>query len=244
MQQHLQILINFLTANNFKAALQHYIDSSEMENVAQLAFTYQQGNKKFANFDVYQQTATKFIKAKNLPVTLIARISTHDTLSFFTPALQFEHNFSKTNDQQRNVLHYLLIGNLLAGNSLATNSTPANVQPPFNYLRSLMLFESNEPLCAALCQRDYQNLNPVEAYFYANPNLTNLPDHELSALFALIEIESKQQAIDDVNYLKVLLAVKKLCNENKISKNSELQRLILIATYYKKPIKQVINDMS
>jgi hypothetical protein len=250
MQQHLKILINLLIANNFKAALQHYIDSSEAENVAQLAFTFQQGNKKLANFDVYQQTATKFIKAKVLPTTLIARIKTHDTLSFFTPALQFEHNFSKTNDQQRNVLHYLLTVSLLTGSLLVDNSTKENsakvnkVQPPFNYLRSLMLFESNEPLCAALCQRDSQNLTPVESYLFTHSNLTDLPDHELSALFALIEIECKQQAIDDANYRRVLSAVIKLCNEQKISMSSELQRLILIATYYKKPLKQVIKDMN
>jgi len=240
MQQHLQILINFLTQNNFKAALQHYVDSSESENMAQLAFIFQQGNKNIGNFDSYQQVATKFIKAKLLPEALIAQIKTNDTLSFFTPALQFEKNFSKTNHQQRNVLHYLLAGNLIAANS----TTTSNAQPPFNYLRSLMLFESNEALCAALCQRDSQNITPVETYLFSHHNLTDLLDHELSALFALIEIESKQQVVNEMNYTLVIKAAIKLCDEQKQLMSSELQRLILIATYYNKTVKQVIKDMA
>jgi len=63
-----------------------------------------------------------------------------------------------------------------------------------------MLFEPNQFLCNALCQRDSQNITPVEVYLSTNKNLSPLPTHELSALFALIEIENKQQAIDDTNY--------------------------------------------
>jgi hypothetical protein len=240
MQQHLQILINLLTQNNFKAALQHYLDSSEAENIDQLAFTFQQGNLKIANFESYQQVATKFIKSKALPEALITRIRTNDTLSFFTPALQLEENFSKTNEQQRNVLHSLLEGNV---------TVTSNDQPPFNYLRSLMLFERNDILCAALCQRDSQNLTPVETYLFTNSNLTDLADHELSALFALIEIERKQQAVSDAseasntNYGKITQVVQRLCDEQKFLKSSGLQRLLLIATYYNKTIEQVLKDM-
>ncbi len=235
MKQHLQVLIDLLTKNNFKAALQHYADSSEPENLVQLAFIFQQGNNKLSNFETYQQIATKFLKSKALPEALIKQMKTSDTLSFFTPALQLESNFSKTDHQQRNVLHYLLAGN---------TSEKNEVQPPFNYLRSMMLFERNEVLCEALCQRDSLNLTPVETYLFANNNLTDLLDHELSALFALIEIESKQQAIKDVNYMLVIQAVSKQCKEQRLLINSDLQRLILVATYYEKPVKQIISDMS
>ncbi|MFT5758213.1 MAG: hypothetical protein ACI9LM_002952 [Alteromonadaceae bacterium] len=235
MKQHLQILIDFLTQNDFKSAQQHYVDSSESENVVQLAFIFQQGNNKLSNFETYQQIATKFIKNKAFPEALIAQIKTTDTLSFFTPALQLDNNFSKIDHQQRNVLHYLL-----AGNTTGTDK----VHPPFNYLRSMMLFERNEVLCAALCQRDYQNLTPVETYLLAHSNLTDLPGHELSALFALIEIESKQQAVMAVNYKQIIEAVVKHCHHQKWLINSDLERLILIASYYNQGIENVVNDIT
>jgi hypothetical protein len=234
MKQHLQRLIDLLIKNNFKAALQHYADSSEPENLVQLAFIFQQGNNKPSNFETYQEIATKFIKSEGLPEGLITQIKTSNTLSFFTPALQLEHNFSKIDHKQRNALHYLL-----AGNSTEKNKA----QPPFNYLRSLMLFERNEVLCSALCQRDEKNLTPVETYLFAHPNLTDLLDHELSALFALIEIENKQQAVTDVNIFPVIQAVSKHCKEQGQLIRSDLQRLVLIATYYRKTVVQIVTDI-
>jgi hypothetical protein len=235
MKQHLQRLIDLLLKNNFEAALQHYADSSESENLVQLAFIFQQGNNKLSNFETYQTIATKFIKEKGLPEGLITQIKTSDTLSLFTPALQLENNFSKTDHRQRNVLHYLLAG---------SSTEKSKVQPPFNYLRSLMLFERNEVLCEALCQRDETNLTPVETYLFTHHNLTDLLGHELSALFALIEIENKQQVVTDVNYLSGIAAVGKRCKEQKVLISGDLQRLVLIATYYQKSVVQVVTDIN
>jgi hypothetical protein len=234
MKQQMQTMINLLTKNDFDGLAQYYLSSSEVENIGQLAFLFQQGQKSSSRFDLYQQLITKFIGSKTLPEAIIREFKTSDMLSFFTPALLAEGSFNKVNQFQRNVLHYLLVGN---------PSFALDVQPPFNYLRSMMLFGSNEPLCNALCQRDTQNLTPVEAYFHYNQNLTGLPNHELSALFALIEIENKQQSVDEANYMQVIQAVQKICHTQVQDINENLQRLFLIASYYKKSVKEVIIDI-
>ena len=233
MKQHLQTLIHLLSKNDDNALLQHYLASKESENVAQLAYLFQQGISKPAKLNFYQQLATQLIESKNLPAKLIAQIKTSNTLSFFTSALQLKDNFKKIDHLQRNVLHYLLAGNQLVAN-----------KPPFNYLRSMMFFESNEIICDALCQRDSQNLTPIEVYLFSNQNLTTLPPHEFTALLALIEIESKQQAVDVTNYMPTIQAIAKLCRSQVQVISSELQRLVLIAIYFKKPIKDIVNDIN
>jgi hypothetical protein len=233
MKPHMQTLIHLLSKDDDQALIQHYLTSTESENIVQLAHLFQQGMNELSKFDFYQQLATKLIESKTLPPALIAQIKTNDTLSFFTSALQLKNNFKEVDHLQRNALHYLL-----AGNPLTVNT------PPFNYLRSMMLFGSNETLRDALCQRDNQNLTPIEVYLLSNQNLASLPPHELTALLALIEIESKQQAVDATNYLPTIQAVVKLCRTQVQVINSELQRLILIAIYFTKPIKDIVNEMN
>jgi len=233
MKQHIQTLINLLLKNDNTGLLQHYRASDEHENVAQLAYLFHQGMSDITNFDAFQQLATKLIGSKNLPVALIAQIKTADTLSFFTSALQLQDNFKKTDHLQRNTLHYLFAGNQSVEN-----------KAPFNYLRSMMLFGSNERLRDALCQRNSENLTPIEVYLFSNPNLTALPHHEFTALLALIEIESKQQAKDNTHCIPIVRAVCKLSKSQNVVMNSELQRLILIAIYFAKPIKEILNKIN
>ena len=233
MKQHMQTLIDLLSKNEGVALLNHYLASKESENVVQLAYLFQQGMRGLPTFDYYQQLATLFIESKSFPTALIAQIKTNDTLSFFTPALQLTENFKKTDHLQRNVLHYLFAGNQLTEN-----------KQPFNYLRSMMLFESNETLRGALCQRDNKNLTPLEVYLFFNKVLTPLPPHEFNALLALIEIESKQQTVDATNFIARIDNVGKLCRSQALSISTELQRLILIAIYYSKPVTHIVNEIN
>jgi len=235
MQKHLQKLVCLLTKNDLEALLQHYLDSSENENLAQLGFMFQQAQLKLSSYDFYQQLATSFIESKGFSTVLINKVNTNDTLSFFTPALQIVDNFNKTDQKQRNVLHYLFTNNQIP---------EANNQPPFNYLRSMMLFGSNKTLRDAICHRDDKNLTPVEAYLFANKNLSPLSDHELTALLALIEIENKQQVVDQTNYSLIIQAVNAICKVQAHSPAHELQRIILIGTYYSIPVKQACQDIS
>ena len=241
MKQHIQTLIDLLKNNDVKGLLQHYRASNESENLVQLAFVFQQGQKNLARFEFYQQLATEFIQSKGLPTVLIAQINSSDALNFFTPALQLADNFNQTNQQQRNVLHALFAGN---SSAQANTKNKTKSQPPFNYLRSMMLFESNEALHDALCQRDNQSLTPIEIYLFANQNLTALPDHEFTALLAMIEIESKKHTIDSTNYLPIVNSVNQLCLSQSRQVDSELQRLLLIATYYEQSVAEILGQMN
>lgn len=235
MQKNLQIFVELLTKMDLERLLHHYIESSEVENVTQLGFMFKQGQIKSSSFGFYQELATSLITNKGFPSALMPKIKTHNTLSFFTPALQLENNFNKTDTQQRNVLHYIFTHN-------EVNNSEIN-QPPFNYLRSMMLFGSNVVLRDGLCQRDQQNLTPIEAYLFTNKNLSTLVNHELTALLALIEIESNQQTIDQANYTHSIKMMSKLYQEQGLSFNNDQQRCILIATYYSISIKQVVSDI-
>lgn len=234
MQKHLQTLVSLLQKNDLSALLKHYLDSSETENTSQLGFMFQQGEIRSSNYGYYQQLATSFIETKGLSNSLIAKIQTSSTLSFFTPALQLVGNFKQTDVYQRNVLHYLFTNNKVLS---------ANGHPPLNYLRSMMLFGSNNTLCDALCQRDKQKLTPIEAYLFTNKNLTPLVNQELTALFALIEIEHKQQEALQANYSLFIKNIDNICKEQNVLASQELQRILLVATYYTKSIQDVYKDI-
>ena len=79
------------------------VNESVIKCGEQGTFVYQQGQKSSAGFEFYQQIATKFIESKGLPELLINQINQSDALSFFTPALKLDDNFTKTNQQQRKV---------------------------------------------------------------------------------------------------------------------------------------------
>jgi len=231
MPQHLQQFIKFITTNNLKALLQHYINSSENENIEQLNFMFQQAEIKPSNFTYYQELSTGFIEAKGFPNYLISQITTNNALNFYTQALQIKDNFNKTDIKRCNFLHYLFTNNKI---------TPKINQPPFNYLRSMLLFGSNTSLSNALCQRNNNNLTPVEFYLFFHQNVEPLPNHEFTALLALIEIEQKKQVIEAINYHKFKHVLKILCKEQI---NNEQHRILLIAFYYRKPILEVIADI-
>ena len=234
MQQHLQQFIKLITSNNLKGLLQFYVNSNEVENIEQLSFILQQAEIKPANYDYYQQLATGFIEVKGLSSSLISQITSNIALSFYTPGLQIKDNFKKIDNQHCNVLHYLFTHN---------KATPTNTPPPFNYVRSMMLFGSNTALCNALYQRNKQNLTPIEAYLFTHNNFAPLASHELAALLALIEIESNQQTIDIANYFLFIPTFKKLYGSQVKPLNKDEPRVILIATYYKKSVNEVIADI-
>jgi len=244
MKEHIKILVELLTKSDLEGLLQHYLASNESENVTQLAFMFQQGQKQLSHYEFLQELTAKFIESKGLPLAVIERICTSDTLSFFTPALQLAENFIKKDEQQRNVLHCLFIGKKLLGIKATTNKNiETNQPPPFNYVRSMMLFGSNETLRSALCERDKNALTPIEVYLADNQNITALLVHELTALLALIEIENKQQVLVAENYGLVIQNFSQLCHQQEQIITDDLQRILLIATYFKKSVEQVITDL-
>lgn len=227
MKPHIQTLIQLLTNKDFKALLTHYQQCNEQNKIDMLAFVYQQSQKSLSVFEFYQQIATKFIEAAGLPEALIMQINSSDALSFFTPALKLNQYFTRTNYLQRNVLHYLLAGK----------------NPPFNYLRSMLLFESNEALSHALIARDCKDLTPVEVYLRVNNQFETLAPHELSALLGLMEAEQTLQAINPANLTYSINHVVKNLQQQGLSVNERVQRIGLMAAYYGKTACQIVSSL-
>lgn len=232
---NLKTFIALLAKQNLIDLLKHYQQSNEQDNLQQLNLLYQQAQTSPESYDHFGLLATRCVATKSWPTGYNQHFKTSDLLSFFTQALQIDDNFTQTDQNNRNVLHYLLLGN-----SADNNKTP----PPFIYLRSMMLFESNQPLVDALCQRDKHNFTPFEIYLGANRQLANLNPPEYTAALALIEIQNKTLATEAKNYQPIIKATKKLCNDQNIKPTEDLHRIQLIATHFGLSVAEAIVQLT
>ena len=162
-----------------------------------------------------QNIATRILSSNTAPSPFINQLTNIDALSFFTPALKVNKGFLVQDTQGNNVLHNVF------KHADATKL-------PFNYVRSLMLFESNDELAKALAQPNSHGLTPVACYIaYANKPSTPVK-HEFSALLALMEIEQKQNPAAKLQILEAL----------KNNPPSEIT-LLLSAAYLQRSTEQV-----
>lgn len=228
---HLTTFINLLSKQNLIKLLTYYKQCNEQDNWHQLHFLFEQSQKNNASSLELQTLATRCIATKKWSAHFSKQLKTADLLVFFTPALQLDDNFSLVDQQQRNVLHYVFHNCFGAQGSL---------QPPFVYLRSMMLFESNQTLINALGQRDKHHFTPFDIYLGANRQLAPLTPQEFTAALALIEIQNKLIPQLDNNLNAIMKSVQKLCQTHTIEPNEQLHRIQLIATHYKRPIKKVL----
>ncbi|MGB0945469.1 MAG: hypothetical protein ACPGUG_01485 [Pseudoalteromonas marina] len=152
---------------------------SPAQQTLQLNHLYESALRMSIKYDFMQNVATRILASNTPPAPFINQLTTTDALTFFTPALRENKGFLAQDTQGNNVLH--------------TVFKHANAQKlAFNYVRSLMLFESNDDLVKALAQPNARGLTPVACYIaYANKPSTPVK-HEFSALLALMEIEQKQ----------------------------------------------------
>ena len=155
---------------------------NQAQQTLQLNHLYESALRMSIKYDFMQNVATRILTSNTPPAPFINQLTTTDALTFFTPALKENQGFLAQDTQGNNVLH--------------TVFKHANAQKlAFNYVRSLMLFESNEDLVKALAQPNARGLTPVACYI-AYANKPNTPvKHEFSALLALMEIEQKQNPI-------------------------------------------------
>ena len=121
-----------------------------------MLFLALQSRKNDDSTDYFQLLCTKFCADKTMPSALISHIKNIELLSFFTPLLQSQNNFALQDTKERNVLHYLFVAR---GEKNCV---------PFNYLRSLLLFERNLFLPKGLTQTESNNLTPIESYLHLN----------------------------------------------------------------------------
>ncbi|MCK8122063.1 hypothetical protein [Pseudoalteromonas sp. 2CM32C] len=152
---------------------------NQAQQTLQLNHLYESALRMSIKYDFMQNVATRILTSNTPPAPFINQLTTTDALTFFTPALRESKGFLAQDTQGNNVLH--------------TVFKHANAQKlAFNYIRSLMLFESNDDLVKALAQPNARGLTPVACYIaYANKPSTPVK-HEFSALLALMEIEQKQ----------------------------------------------------
>ena len=152
---------------------------STAQQTLQLNHLYESAQRLSVKYDFMQNIATRILSTNTAPTPFINQLTNIDALSFFTPALKVNKGFLAQDTEGNNVLHNVF------KHADATKL-------PFNYVRSLMLFESNDDLLKALAQPNQQGLTPVANYI-AYADKPNTPvKHEFSALLALMEIEQKQ----------------------------------------------------
>ena len=203
-----------------------YLSLDESDKVLVLKFCFEQGTKSVEAYPFFQDLCVQLIKAHTkLPELFISGINTLERLSFFTPALSEVQGYSQTNRQDNTLLHALC-------------SNTAQNEPPFNYLRSLVLFERNESIAQGLATMNNQSMRPIDCYLTFNHDLRNLPDHELSALFTLIEVQTKTSQIPVPGLLSTIC---QFLVKNKVNKqlHHSHQRVMLIASSFQTDIKVV-----
>jgi len=177
--------------------------------------------------DYFQLLCTKLCADKTMPSALISHIKNIELLSFFTPLLQSQNNFALQDTKERNVLHYLFVAR---GEKNCV---------PFNYLRSLLLFERNLFLPKGLTQTESNNLTPIESYLHLNIQGIVLPDHELTAFMALFEIEQSQRTVNSNNLKVAVSRFKKQAAYFELSQQYLAQKSLLLASYYGVSINEV-----
>jgi hypothetical protein len=81
-------------------------------------------------------------------------------------------------------------------------------------------------------------MRPLDCYLAFNHDLKNLPDHELSALFTLIEVQTKTSQIAVPGLLSTIC---QFLVKNKVNKqvHPSHQRVLLIASSFQTDIKVV-----
>ncbi|ALU42644.1 hypothetical protein [Pseudoalteromonas rubra] len=209
-------MIQAIRSHNLERIKQCYEQATDTQRTAQLRHCFEAASSHTSNYEHYQNIAAHCISQNGLPAGVIAGINTTERVDFFMPALQAASAFNVTNHQGNTFLHCLF-------------ANPANPLPPFNYIRSLLLFERNEPLAEALVIRNHQGFNALEVYLSFNPHHNALPQHELTAWLALCEALRTLNGVNNDNLTKVMAH---LNSPNMAGLTGNQHRLTLIASYY------------
>ncbi|OHU86806.1 MULTISPECIES: hypothetical protein [Pseudoalteromonas] len=210
-------LVELIKHQDAQALVEFYQQSNSSDNIAQLKYLYQQAQSDQSLYQFFQDLVSTLFEKKPIPKPLIAGINDLDKLTFFTPALSASEGFDQQNEHGNTILHALL------GHS---HPTP----PPFNYIRSLMLFERNESLAKALACKNNQQLMPMECYLAYNPCFDTLPAHELTAALALLEAQIKQQNSQASTLVQICKHLKKSTNFAKLDSNNH--RILLLGAAF------------
>lgn len=215
-----------LQHHQLKELLTDYQGLSSVLQAAQLQHLYQLANSSEVKYLFLQNVAAHLLEASPLPNEAVGFIDDIDKLSFFTPGLKFQNAFNITDQQGNNLLHHLF------------SHCQAN-KLPFNYLRSLMLFESNESLAVALKAQNQQGLTPIGCYIACNNNTQMPAKHEFSALLAMMEVDQNH------NQTTVTALVSKLKQfYYRDLPNITDSKVLLCATYLQVSTTQLLHTLN
>ncbi|AWB65349.1 hypothetical protein C2869_02335 [Saccharobesus litoralis] len=217
----------------YKALVEIYLQSNTDENLSQVDFLYQKyvsGGE--SQFDWFQKIVTKLWQVKPITSEFISFVKDVNRLGFVLTPFKDKFELDQVDVQQNNVLHYIF--------SVAAQ-TQENL--PFNYIRSLALFESNQTLAVALSTLNNQLLSPLEVFLAAVKKIHALPEHEFSAFFGLIQMmEQRQQSLQA--YAKVIEHIGHLYRSANRMPLREEQLVLLTAALYKVSAQQVCMDLN
>ena len=226
MQSAIEQLNSRLQHHQLKELIADYQSVSGVLQAAQLQHIYQLACSSEVKYLFLQNVAAHLLEASPLPSEAVALIDDIDKLSFFTPGLKFQNAFCITDNQGNTLLHHLF-----------TQCQADKL--PFNYLRSLMLFESNESLGVALKTLNKQLLSPIGCFIALNSTTQMLAKHEFSALLAMMEVDQSHSpsAVSAlVNTLKQFYSTNQPTSAD--------SKVLLCAAYLQVPTAQLLNALN
>ncbi|WP_462174045.1 hypothetical protein [Pseudoalteromonas xiamenensis] len=191
------------------------LDDSAKKHVLEWLF------KQSSNPEVYsdmQGLSVLLIDGDSIPTGFMSSLVEEDRFAFFYLALQSKQLLQMQNHQGNTLLHLMF-------------ANPKKTTPPFNFIRSLLLFERNEDIAKCLTVRNQQGLTPIETYLAHHASLAPIATPEMGALIGLMEAEKSQRASVDLNNLGLIL--KHLCHvHGKTTLLNAKHRLILLGAYF------------
>ena len=226
MQSAIEQLNSRLQHHQLKELIADYQSVSGVLQAAQLQHIYQLACSSEVKYLFLHNVAAHLLEASPLPSEAVALIDDIDKLSFFTPGLKFQNAFCITDNQGNTLLHHLF-----------TQCQADKL--PFNYLRSLMLFESNESLGVALKTLNKQLLSPIGCFIALNSTTQMLAKHEFSALLAMMEVDQSHSpsAVSAlVNTLKQFYGINQPTSAD--------SKVLLCAAYLQVPTAQLLNALN
>ena len=228
MQEPLARFIHLLEKKNKDDLIKFYKQLDDLQKTGILLFLFTKADQSQAYYSYFQTLCVLLTRDFEMPKSLISKIINLQLLNFFTPLLQQLSNFNARDKQDRNILHYLFVAK---GQCMT---------PPFTFIKSLLLFESNLFLPKAIIQKECNGLTPIEVFLHFNTQDNVMPSNEVTSLLGLIEVEQSQRPPNRENLLLCKRRLVKQFRDFDFPKKVKQQKCLLAASYYRVHINSIV----
>lgn len=215
-----------LQQRQINAVIDDYTALNEQQQSTQLAHIYNLAKQSEVKYLYLQKVAMHLLQSAPIAKPFIKFICDLDKLNFYTPGLKFNDAFNVEDERGNTLLHYLF-------------SQCSADMLPFNYLRSLMLFESNESLALGLKRLNEEQLSPIGCFIACNTSHNMLAKHEFSALLAMMEVDQ----LHPPHACEALIKKLQQVYQSSMAKPTDT-KVLLCAAYLQIPVTQVCNQLS